>query len=181
MRRPTRENPGQLLLAGWLFADLLLALVIIMLGSMVGPSATAGTETTPSPTPSPTSTLALASPSPNASPSPTPTASELPGISQKPQVLEFAVNTAALRSSASARAELGRRIRDATQEFNGKRAGIVLIWGYDPSLGIGVSTAETVKPLLRKWRPLMFSDAATRQLGNTGGSNKVKLDIYYFK
>lgn len=171
--RVRREAPSQLFLAGWLFADLLLALVVVLLGSMA--AAPQGAEAQPTSSPS-----ASATPSP--SPSPSPDASEPPGIEQRPETLEIAVNTGALLAGSEAEeARLGRRIRDLTQPFNGRRAGIVLLWGYNPNLSIGVDMSEATKPIMRKWRRLMFADAATKQLGNTSGSNRVKLEIYYYK
>jgi hypothetical protein len=42
-------------------------------------------------------------------------------------------------------------------------------------------TAKAVEPLLKKWRPAMFANAATKTLADTGGSNLIELEIYYLK
>jgi hypothetical protein len=177
VRRLRREGSSPLLLAGWLFADLLLVLVVILLGTMAAPPPppSAGAEPSASPSPS-----ASASPSPEPSPSPAETSP--PGIERTPKIVEISVNTAALlANSAAERQRLGREIIRRTQPYNGRQAGIVLIWGYNPSLSIGVSMADRTRPVMKRWRPTMFSGAATRQLGNTGGANKVKLEIFYFR
>lgn len=171
MARRRIEPASPLFLAGWLFADLLLALAVILLGTMAAPPTASESQprSTPSATPTPT-------------PSPSPTTSTPVGIDPNPFVVEIEVNTAALLARQPAeRARVGREIRELTQPSNGRRAGLVLLWGYNPNLSTGIQLAERTKPIMLTYRPVMFTGTATKELGNVGGSNKVKLEIYYYK
>jgi hypothetical protein len=179
VRRRGRDGSSPLLLAGWLFADLLLALVVILLGTMTAPpiSPSAGAEPSPSPS---SSSGSSATPSPE--PTPSPSNTEPPGIERTPEIVEVPVNTAALlANSAAERARLGREVIRRTQDFNGRQAGIVLIWGCNSDISLGVAMAERTAPVLRRSRPVMFSGAATRKLGDRGCANEVRLEIFYYR
>jgi hypothetical protein len=143
-------------IAGWLFADLLLAFAIVMLGTQEPPPRPART---PAPTPSPGRTrLAL---------------------DRGPVQVELSVNPdAAGRGDASAIESIRRAVR-AEPRLRGRRAGIVLTFGAEHS---GAEAfANDVNALLERADPRLFGDVATRDMqliGASGGA--VLMSIYLF-
>jgi hypothetical protein len=125
-RRPNRRlhMTDTVLLSGWLFADLLLALAVIFLTS------TNVIAVRPIPTPTPTVT-----PSPTPIPSPTPTPTVVPTAAPQPRLelnkhrLQLTVDSnGLLNDSPSAIANLQQQVRQ--QAFlRGRTVGLVIAYG----------------------------------------------------
>ncbi|MDT0438460.1 MULTISPECIES: hypothetical protein [Streptomyces] len=123
---------GIVVLAGWLFADLLLVLALVSMADRPDPlAARAG----PSPG-------ASASGAPSASPSPSPTGPR--GVSRTPR--QFRVH-------GSDKGDLVRQIRAGTEPWRGDTAALVLTFGGG---GSGTVYAHLVNGQLAKARPEMF-------------------------
>lgn len=136
-----RSPQPLMLMAGWLFADLLLALgMLFLVGNTVG-------IIKPPPTPTPTTP-----------PTPTimPTATPILRLETRPDVIYLTTDTAGLLSgSSSARQSLINGIK-GHHELQGKRAGLVIV-------SVGAPTASdtgTAKAVGQK------VDAILQQLGN---------------
>jgi hypothetical protein len=143
-------------IAGWIFADLLLAFSIVVLGTQDPPPRPA---VTPTPTPSRPVRLAL----------------------ERSYVeVNFTVDPeAAKRGDQSAINAVRRAIRGKGSALHGRKAGIVLTFGAQ--LNGGQAFAHNVNKLLPKADGQLFGDVATRdfQLLRTSGG-KVQLNIYLF-
>jgi hypothetical protein len=132
-------------LAGWLFADLLLVLVLVVLGGEV-PAAVA-TPVTPSPT-------GTASPgAPTASPSP----SRRPGLDPDSTSLKFHVDaTKIIDGDHQAIATLENDIAQAIKQYHGRSTALVIVWGSVADCGgctsidqgRSLKLAQVVAPLL---------------------------------
>ncbi|MER5220794.1 hypothetical protein [Streptomyces flaveus] len=131
--RPRRRTRGLsvVVLAGWLFADLLLVLALVSMADRPDPMA----DDRPKPTDSP-------SPSPTASPSPTPTGPQ--GVSRTPEQFRVKGNDTD---------SLLRQIRSGTEKWRGRTAAMVLTFGGSSG---GTAYAHRVNGLLAKARPEMF-------------------------
>ena len=177
-------------LAGWVFADALLALTIIGLAAggavhtgsgNTGPGNTAGAAAvaatvaptaTPAPTPVPTVTVTAPAPAPTTLPS-------VPdGVSQAPVVLELSVdatNDEAVRTSvAAAVGEL------ATQ---GRRAAFVLTFGTATDPGAGTALARRVNAQLDAASPAVFTGSGKRDFWRAVNATSpragvVRLEVY---
>lgn len=133
-------------LAGWLFADMFLALAVIMLGSSPTPPPTTTTTTTTT-TSSTTTTTSTTVPG----------GVEPKGLSTTPVCVFVTVDRSALLASDLLAPE-GSGVRDAVlnsireqiqpQLATSQRAGLVLMWGVAPEVGLGKSTALAVQGLL---------------------------------
>src|SRR5947209_782920 len=126
MRRPDRRfrMRDTVLLSGWLFADLLLALVVIFLAAN-----TVGVKPQPIPTPTPTPTpTATATPTPT----PTPTAitpTPLPRLElSKNRVIVSIDANGLLNNTPGAINDLKQKIR-AQALLRGRTAGLVIAYG----------------------------------------------------
>lgn len=140
-------------LAGWLFADLLLAFSIVVLGTQEPP------------------------PKPVAAP--TPTKAPRQALERRYVEIELAVDPDEARSGSGAAVEaLRRAIRDEPG-LRGRKAGMVLTFGAQHSGGEGF--AHDVNALLPRVDRALFADVATRdfQLLGTGGG-ALMLNIYLF-
>ncbi|RCG27892.1 hypothetical protein DQ384_25560 [Sphaerisporangium album] len=151
--------------AGWLFADLLAALVLVVLGAEVsGPApgtaakpAASSAPATPSPSP----------PSPSPSPSPV-----VISLSVKPEV-------AVVRVPGDA-GGLRRELRGRDRRFLGARAGLVLTFGAGDAT-TGSDLARTVNRHLRASYPKVFSRAVMRDFHDGGlAPGTARLEIYLF-
>ncbi|MEU8147470.1 hypothetical protein [Nonomuraea sp. NPDC048901] len=116
--RGGRREPGNLVFGtiGWLFADLMVALVMAFL--------VATTVGVKKPEASPPE------PSPTATPMPTPTPTVEPGIEQRPVkvTLQRVDWVGLLAGSKAAQADLERKVR-AKEQLKDRRAGVVLAFG----------------------------------------------------
>ncbi|XVQ89154.1 hypothetical protein ACQP2K_17590 [Microbispora siamensis] len=163
----TRQGSGSsLLLAGWLFADLLLALTIIMLGAQAPPPAPA----------MPLASEGSASPSP--SPSPSPCATWAAGVAAKPTKVSFRVNPVA--SDEELLAEVKRELRKHKKRLAGRHAGMVLTFGANGGTGDGVRLATRVNAAAGEAFPSIFQTAATRNFHDLAApSGSISMEIYF--
>ncbi|MEV1244855.1 hypothetical protein [Nonomuraea sp. NPDC049750] len=152
-------------LAGWLFADLLLGLTIIMLGAQ------AAAPASPEPSPEPAA-------SPSASPSSSGCAVRVAGVSSKPLKISFRVDP-----SASGR-QLVTQVKTALRTHNGRlagrHAGMVLTFGANGATGDGVQLAGRVNEAARRAYPGVFKAAATRNFHDLAApSGSISMEIYF--
>ncbi|TXK43280.1 hypothetical protein [Nonomuraea sp. C10] len=159
-----RGSVAPLLLAGWLFADLLLALTIIMLGAQAPPpvpaKSLAGKGTTsPSPSPSPCATRAA-------------------GVAAKPTKVSFRVHPGA--SDRELLGQVKRELRKYKKRLAGRHAGMVLTFGADGGAGNGVHLATRVNAAAGKAFPRIFQTAATRNFHDLAApSGSISMEIYF--
>lgn len=146
-RRGAASGGDSALLAGWLFADLLLALFVIVLAATPGdPSAARATEDSTTTTTTTTTTLP---PAPK-------------GISTVPNVVEVNVNRAAfVAGDPGERARVADEVRArlAEQGLAGRRAGLVLSFGGGNA---GVSLARSFNEMLGASFPVEFGAGDSR-------------------
>lgn len=187
--RPRQRSPA--LLAGWLFADLLLVLFLVNL-------ATEPSGSTSHPKPPPT---ASPSPSPSSSPSPSPSQAF---IGKKFCELLLPLNTRGIEENdKAAESQLvrslgvvlaghdnGKILNDAVNEDGDKssciiqlakhlRAGVVIAYGASPDIGTGLTLGENAVADIIRLSP-RFSGASSFS-GWTGehGSNAVELIVFF--
>lgn len=149
-----------LAIAGWLFADLLAALVLVLLGTQV-------TARPP------------VEPSPVVFPSPTPPAEPSPAIDRR----RVGLSRDPLEAEVTAFDEKPLR-RDLRQEFGdrlaGRRAGLVLTFGAGDGTQ-GTALAKQVNEALRAAYPAVFRDAVTRDFHDSALPwGRAKVEIYLF-
>ncbi|MFJ9548155.1 hypothetical protein [Streptomyces erythrochromogenes] len=116
-------RPGGTYLAGWLFADLLLVIVLVVLGSEVPAAA-------PDPHPSPTA-AATAAPDPSRSSSPSPADTARPG-GLDPVTASVGVRLdpdALIAGRPSETAELTRQVNEEIKRYTGRTAAFVMVFG----------------------------------------------------
>jgi len=157
--RPKRRTrrPGVVVLAGWLFADLLLVLALVSMADRPDPLAAVR------PKPS-----ASASASASPSPSPSPTGPE--GVSRSP--VKFKVH-------GTDKGGLQRQLRSATAKWKGRTAALVLTFGGGNG---GTVYAHHVNSQLTKARPDMFGKRmATDDFLNLGeAANTAIVRVYFY-
>ncbi|WP_150241582.1 hypothetical protein [Nocardiopsis quinghaiensis] len=145
-------------IAGWLFADLLLAFLIITLGMDSEPEAEPGAEAAEE----------TAEPVPH-------------GLDLEPVVVEMdGVSPSAV---ADGDEEAVRELREALDEHGvaGREAGMVLTFGADGGAAEGERFAEDVNALLPEAHPGVFDGAVTRTFHNLSGSpGWLRIEIYLF-
>lgn len=206
MDRKSAE-PDVTKMAGWLFADLLLAIALIFLATATGGNASTETPTTPfssttvtlipsttptliptaTPTTTPTPTV---SPSPSPPPLPTATPPRTGGLDPEPAIVTLSTNMNLLLGvdNPQKRDEVARvrqLIRSRVAIFDDLRAGMVLCSGTtlasQPSRGRLL--AETVNALLVEELPEVFGDAAFKAYHYlTGDSSRIggiEMEIYW--
>ena len=159
--RGARGRMGADNMAGWLFADLLLVLFIIGLGSQL---------------------TVLPSPEPPPEPEPTPVVSEpagAPVMRQEAQVIDVAVNPEALlRRDPAELARLAAEVDAKTADFGESQAVLVLLFGYADNATAGQAIATGVAEVLTT-RPAPFTPATeTRPLWQGGPAGTVRLEIF---
>lgn len=162
-----------MLLSGWLFADLLLGLMIIFLVSTPGSPPVPTPTVTPSPTPTSTPTVTPSpSPLPTVTPSPTPTSSPtvtpsptpLPTITpsplpilslnQQPEKFEFRADVSGLLNGNPTELDrLRQEIRGTMSRLTGQRAGIILTFGTASDPGTATSLSRAFNALMRDTLP----------------------------
>jgi hypothetical protein len=165
------------MLAGWLFADLILVLFIAAFTSLPAPPAPSGAA----PTSSPTHGL-------TPSPKPSAHATARPRVlEEQPQTFSVGdVSPADVSSSdpATSAAAVGKLLGElrnelAARKVQGRQAGFVIVLAYGPIDGIGqaISTANSVVGILKK-QESQFSGAAG--LGYWSGSAGFEFKIFFF-
>ncbi|OLT30876.1 hypothetical protein BJF79_37975, partial [Actinomadura sp. CNU-125] len=149
-------NPrvSMIALAGWLFADLLLAFSVVVLGTQEPP------------------------PKPPAA-SPTPTKTPRQALERRYVEIELSVDPDEARTGSAAAVDALRRAVRDEPGLRGRKAGMVLTFGAQHSGGEGF--ARDVNALLPRVDRGLFADVATRdfQLLGTGGG-ALMLNIYLF-
>lgn len=159
-RRPTTP----IFLAGWLFADLLLGLTIIMLGAQAPP-------------PVPVSPLA-GNGTPTPSPSPSPCATRVGGVRSEPVKVAFRVRPGADERSLTG--QVRRSLLKHKKQLSGRHAGMVLTFGANGAAGNGVHLATRVNKAARKAYPKIFGTAATRNFHDLAApSGSISMEIYF--
>ncbi|CAL9646446.1 hypothetical protein [Streptomyces griseomycini] len=153
-RLPQRAASGStVLLAGWLFADLLLLLLVIALGSLPREERTGAT---PAPT----------VPSPPASTQP----------AQRGLVLKPCSFTVRTGSAASVRKQFGAQLGRAG--VADRTAGFVLSFGTAPDPGPGQEAAERVNSIVTDGFS-RFEHAPKRGYWKGGPSGRVRIDVFF--
>ncbi|MEU7880098.1 hypothetical protein AB0B53_17825 [Microbispora bryophytorum] len=161
-----RSSAPSLLLAGWLFADLLLGLTIIMLGAQAPPPIPA----------KPLAGKGTASPSP--SPSPSPCVTRAAGVAAKPTKISFRVNSGA--SDTELLGTVRRELLRHRKRLAGRHAGMVLTFGASGGAGEGVHLATRVNAAAGKAFPGIFQTAATRNFHDLAApSGSISMEIYF--
>ncbi|MFF3457197.1 hypothetical protein ACFYXH_23325 [Streptomyces sp. NPDC002730] len=150
-------------LAGWLFADLLLVMVVVALGgekmtegagARIRPELTAGPTGTPAPSPTPTISA------------PAPSSPAAPAGGLDPDTESITVRTdpeELIGGSDGAAASIRRQVVEKAKQFQGERAAFVIVFGNAGRLpGGAVDTrsstayAEAVAKLLPSAAPDFF-------------------------
>ena len=156
-----------MMLAGWLFADLLLVLFVVGLASeptVLEPEPTSVATPTPTPTPSPTPEAPL-------------------GLDRTPVTVTLQFDSNRLVNPAT-RAEVTAELRQpiaeelAQPEVGDASAGMVLIWGYSRDVNEGIRIAEIIGPELAPARPEVFENTTYRAFWRGGPDGRVDLEIY---
>ncbi|MFI6630765.1 hypothetical protein ACIBI7_17995 [Nonomuraea fuscirosea] len=163
--KPRRGSMSLIALAGWLFADLLLGLTIIMLGAQAAEPAS------PEPSPRPTA-------SPSASPGASKCAARAAGVGSRPLKISFRVDPAARNRELVTQVKTA--LRAHKRRLAGRHAGMVLTFGANGATGQGVQLAGRVNEAARHAYPSIFKAAATRNfhdLAAPGGS--ISMEIYF--
>ncbi|WP_369054533.1 hypothetical protein [Kineococcus terrestris] len=171
-------------LAGWVFADGLLALTLIGLasGAVVdlasGPPPAAAVAAVAQPTaePTPTATPSPAPPAPPAPPPPAPVVAD--GVAQAPVVLEVAV---AGVDDEAVRLRVAEAVAPLVAE--GRRAAFVLTFGTAREPGAGTALARRANGLLDAAAPEVFAGSAKRDFWRADGEGApqagvVRLEVY---
>lgn len=177
-RSRSARNHSMDWMVGWLFADLMIVLFIVALGTN---DVSAG----PSPARSPTPTAKPSKPTPT--PTVIPSTPGPPGIATRPAT--YTIQVAAARilggTTADRSAEL-RLFRDklraiAQRSLAGRQAGIVLVWAESPDVNRGMRLAALTGSQLKAAHPQVFRATVPRTLWKGGGSEgRVVLEIYLF-
>jgi hypothetical protein len=164
--------------AGWLFADLML---VIMLVAMGGQPETPEAVATPSPaTPSTTPTATpTTTPTPAPAPTPTPTPKPIPigplALDRSPVVVDVS-------GAPGATTALTAQLTKALAPYHGRRAGFVLTFGWGSNIDSDIAYATTVNTLLGKTLPAMFPSGTVLRpymdLSHTGGAAEIQ--VFFF-
>jgi hypothetical protein len=164
------------LLAGWLFADLLLGVTVVAIGASDSPGSTTTTMTTTTANP-------CGRPEPDCGkPPPGP-----PGVDPRPVRFEVKADASALL--ANDRGEAGRvvrriRTRLARTKVTRRRAAFVLTFGTSPSSAEGTRLASAANALLPRAGSSVFADATYRNfhsiVGNSARRGVLEFEIYLF-
>lgn len=169
-------------LAGWLFADLLLGLTIIFLGSSIG---TPKAILTPTPiatsTPSSDSTNVIHSAfATSTSPPPTLSSIQSPSPSPPPSLGSaqcYNITASSVIDSLSIIEQLNRQIPNTLNS----QAGLVLIWAHGNGLNEGVQIAGQIGQILVSNFSQSFGRAVKKHLFfSVGDLYHVQLEIYFF-
>jgi len=174
MRRPGRDTMRLTLLAGWLFADLFLVLLVIAFS--LTPQRDARSSTT-----------SARPQSPSPSPSPSSETIKPPVLERVPVDLRIPVDLGALEAggldgaaASGLVAELDRML--AERASNLRRAGFVLVFAAGPATPQGINTATARARLaftvIQRTHPA-FGDASGEGYWS-GGSNFVEIKVFFY-
>ncbi|MEZ0493727.1 hypothetical protein AB2L28_15925 [Kineococcus sp. TBRC 1896] len=176
--RSQRGENGTVGLAGWVFADALLALTII--GLAAGGAVHAGVE-------APAAAAAVATAAPTATPAPTvtvtapapePVPSMPAGVAQAPVVLEVLVDGS---NDDEVRASVAAAVGDLAAQ--GRRAAFVLTFGTAGDPAAGTALARRVNAQLDAAAPEVFAGSAKRDFWRAVNAQSpragvVQLELY---
>ena len=86
-----------------------------------------------------------------------------------------------LSGDAGEQQRVAEEVRRACADLDGRRAGMVLIWGQSPDVDRGQRLARAVGDLLESSEPSVFQGSAEKYLWNGEPSEgPVELEIYLF-
>ena len=177
MRSRSRESMRLPLLAGWLFADLMLLLFVIGLSFAPVQTAPVSAKPTPSPT---------GSPSPSPTPSPTPTQRVL---NRTYYTINVDVALASLRPGSPAAAQLISRTDAKIAQLGrdhpdlaGKDVAVAVIFGAAPqdNIGFGISAATTAGNILRARDPRFGQASFLPEWTGYPTSSYVELILFFY-
>ncbi len=163
-RRSRRVNSDPVIAVGWIFTDLLLGLVVILLASQVVV---------------PKKTLAE-----TPRPKPSPTVKTLATMEKKPKFVELQVDADGLLNERPAAVEaLNRQLVRRTKDLRNQQreAAMVLVWGYAPESGTGQQIARKVSKNLSDNTGALFKKATKRDLWHGGFKGRVQLELYLYQ
>ncbi len=161
-RRRPRVSSDPVVAVGWIFADLLLGLVVVLLASQVIMPKKPVADT----------------------PKPSPSVKTLATMEKKPDSVVLSVNAGGLLSNnKGAVKQLRRSIRDKTADLRKQKreAAMVLIWGWAPNTGVGTSIASKVESNLEVGTGKLFAKSRKRPLWQNGPEGRVELEIYLYE
>ena len=179
MKRQLRSQPRDTFgLAGWLLADLSLALAILFAASALpgvspdtavaaSPSPSATPRPSPTPSPRPTSTVV-----PTPTPMPTPSPCVRTAVLRKHQVI--------VRADRSGRTPPGKRLLSAFSKYRGHQVGLLLTFGHGPNPAAGRKIAAGVNRLLKAKLAQQVTDRTILEsfFNDIGPLGTVTFDIY---
>ncbi|MFJ8039092.1 hypothetical protein ACIRBX_01095 [Kitasatospora sp. NPDC096147] len=184
-----RLSPG--LMAGWLFADVLLMLVVVVLGGQPVTSAAPGPTASPSGAPS-SAAPSSATPTPSPTPSPAPSRTSARGLdpdSKSVTVTDVDV-AGVLNGTPRALAQVREGVLGQLDRYAGRRAAMVFVWGTAADCaGCAVQEqrssrlAKQVAPGVHDWAPTFFPEQnpqLIRPYFDGGGTpNSVRLELFF--
>ena len=177
--RPARKESAAIGLAGWVFADALLALTIIGLAAGgavhagVGEAKAVAATVAPTATPTPLPTITV-----TADPLPAAVPSMPAGVAQAPVVLDISVDGA---NDDTIRASVAGAVGDLAAQ--GRKAAFVLTFGTAGSPGAGTALARRVNAQLDAAAPEVFAGSAKRDFWRAVNADApqpgvVQLELY---
>jgi hypothetical protein len=160
-RRNDRISPEAL--AGWIFADIMIVLFLVGLGSAAPP------EIHP---PTPKTTLTRAS-------------KRIVGMRTHPRISYVRYDTGALLGTGgqarSARRSVCRQVRRATKRIRRQRAALVLAFGGGRDIGVALASARAVSRELRCASWALFKQTVVRPFWDGDlPSGHARLEVFLF-
>ena len=159
-------------IAGWLFADLSLALALLFAASVLPGVASqpAGAES-PAPTRVPTS-----QPTPSPSPSPSPT----PRPTQCRRTAVLVKHRAIVRASPAGARPTAKRLLAPFEKHPGQQVGLLLTYGHGTTPAAGQALAAEVNGILRRQLPDQVTPTTIVEsfFSDVGPLGSVTFDIY---
>ncbi len=162
--RPPSRGPGRSAirlesLAGWIFADLLLVLMVVGLGSAV-----TQVRTEPDPKPKEPEKVVL-------------------GMNQDPVFRSFRVNPAGLTSGDQAEIRrMQRMVARETRQLKDNRAAMVIVWAGGQEVGAAIPVAKAARDNLPQAQPGLFQGTVLRPFWDGDlAHGEIKLEIFLFQ
>lgn len=157
-----RVSSDPVVAVGWIFADLLLGLVVVLLASqVVVPKKPVATT-----------------------PKPTPTVKTLATMEKKPRELLLRVDADGLLSNDKRAIKRFRQtLRNETADLrkDKREVAMVLIWGWAPETGTGQRIASKAASHLKDGTGNLFSKATDRRLWLGRPKGTVELELYLYE
>lgn len=166
-------------IAGWLFADLLLVMFLVGVGTEM--TRTSQSEADPQAT---INTLQGKLDKANDKIEEQKTTLRKlskKGMQEVPICVNVAVNPQELLAKDDDYdAALAKKLAKKLAKYEDELAGMVLIWGYAGDYARGQAIAEQVRAPLRTALPDTFKDSALRPLWRRGAAGKVQLEMFFY-